>query len=283
MTVVTRDATGQAAVRFGPRTVLLPPPDQLVPPEVRARLAGCAEVHVLALPPLHGNPDLLPPELAWSYGAGDHVAGDRGVAHQAASGNHVETAATASRGLLVADVEAPAALRLPRLTGRPALVDSAGALVLRGGDATPQRVLAELPSVDEVELDVHGLVDLGQSDASVLVLAPDADGRFALSAAEISTLRLPRHPLVLLGSCQAARTAPWLHEAWGLPTAFVAAGARVVFASPTPIPDAGASAFFGALLSRIHAGESPAVALRNERQAFLARGAAWVQQVMAFE
>jgi hypothetical protein len=284
MTAVTRDANGRAAVRFGPRTVLLPPPDELVPPEVRARLAGCAEVHVLALPPLHGNPDLLPPEIAWSYGAGDQLAGAGGPPdHQAASGNHVEPAATPSRGLLVADVEAPASLRLPRLTGRPALVDSAGALVLRGADATPQRVLAELPAFDEVELDVHGLVDLGRSDASVLVLAPDADGRFALSAAEIGTLRLPRHPLVLLGSCQAARTAPWLHEAWGLPTAFVAAGARVVFASPTPIPDASASAFFGALLSRIHAGESPAVALRNERQAFVARGAAWVRQIMAFE
>jgi hypothetical protein len=264
---VVIDSRGAALGRFAARTNPLPAPEELVPANLRAALADCAEVHVLALPPLHGNPQLLPPSLAWGFGVGRQAAAPSPPSH----------------GLIVSDVQPPASLGLPHLSAQPAMVVVAGATVLRGADATPSRVLAELPQADAVEFDVHGLVDLGLSDASLLVLSPDREGKYTLSVAEIRRLRLSRAPVVLLGSCQAARAAPYLHEAWSLPMAFVHAGARAVLGSPMPIPDAGAAAFFGGLLRRIKDGTSPAVALRDERMAWRARGDSWVEQIALFE
>jgi hypothetical protein len=89
---------------------------------------------------------------------------------------------------------------------------------------------------------------------------------------------------VLLASCRAAQTVPYLHEPWSLPTSFLDAGARAVIASPTDIPDAEAGPFFEAVRARIRAGEPPAIAVRNERAAYLNRDPqSWVRTVVVFE
>jgi CHAT domain-containing protein len=130
----------------------------------------------------------------------------------------------------------------------------------------------------------HGLVDLGLSDASVLALSPEANGRFALSARDVAHSSLRARPIVILAACRAAQAAAYRHEPWGLPLAFVQAGAAAVFASPAPIGDADAGPFFAALLARLRDHPSPARALRDERMRVLSKDAGhWARQLLVFQ
>ncbi|MCB9714680.1 MAG: CHAT domain-containing protein [Myxococcales bacterium] len=239
--------------------------ERLVPPAMIDSLSACEQVDVLALPPVSGRAGLLPPEIAWSYRVGPER-------------DPPPTHASPQR-LVVADVEAPEALGLPHLRPwRPEPGD--GVTTLLGTEATPSRVLAAIPSADEIELHVHGLVDLTLSDTSHLVLSPDADGRHALTAGAIRSLTLPRSPLVVLGACHAGHVAPFLHEPWSLPLAFLEAGARAVIASPAVVDDAEAYAFFEAVLRLIHDGLSPARAVRDARRG--APPGSWKNDVIVF-
>jgi CHAT domain-containing protein len=180
----------------------------------------------------------------------------------------------------VSDVEPPAALGLPRLAPWP---DDGGERV-SGPDATPARVLDAMRGATAVEVHAHGLVNLGQSEASFLALSPDAAGGYALSAGDVRAATLGGAPLVVLAACRASRGAAVLHEPWSLPAAFVYAGARAVIASADPIPDADARAFFGDLRARIAGGHGAAAALRDARRAWLTGGrGAWVRGLVVFE
>jgi hypothetical protein len=237
-----------------------------VPAPLRRALSGCEAVQVLAQPPVQGSAGLLPPEVAWSYRLSQSPA---------------PQAPAPGRRLLVSAVEAPSVLGLPALGGWRT-DGSAADVVLSGASATPTRVLAELALAGVAELHVHGLADL--EDAAALVLAPEPDGRFSLGAREVRAARLRHAPLVILAACHAAKTLPWQHQAWSLPAAFLEAGARAVLASTSEVPDAEAPAFFAGVLRRVEAGAAPALALREERQAWLARGGqAWVNDVLLFE
>ena len=250
-----------------------PAADTQVPDPIVAALRPCPEVAVFARPPLAGRPGLLPPDLAWSYRVG-HPHLRTGPKGQVAT-----PTPSPGRRLVVADVQAPAALGLPRLA--PWRDDDPDARLLAGPDATPTRVLQALPDAAEIEFHVHGLVDLGVSDASFLALSPDPDGHHALTAGQIRGVPLPARPLVILGACHAGQVAPYLHEAWSLPLAFLEAGARAVIASPAPVQDREAGPFFAAVRARILAGASPAVAVRDER---IRPGSdPWTASVLVFE
>lgn len=244
---------------------------KLVPQDVVSALKPCEHVRVLARFPVHGQAGLLPPDVAWSY----HTGAERAA-----------PAVAAARPLVVHDVEAPASLNLPRLRswelagGAP----SPRRVELTGVAATPSRLLAELADATEVEIHAHGLVNLGVSDASLLVLAPEQDGRYALTAGEVRRQKLKGAPVVVLGACRAATTAPYLHAPWSLPVAFTEAGARAVIASPIDIPDAEAGPFFERVMERIRSGTPAAVALRDERLRVLsAQPESWVKTVIVFE
>jgi len=237
----------------------------LVPADLIAHLRNCAHVAVFAPPPVHALPRLLPPGVAWSYRLGKTAA----------------PTVTAPVRLVVSGVEPPARLGLPHL--QPWTPQgSDGQRWLTGAAATPERVLEALRTASEALFHVHGLVDLGVSDASLLVLSPGADGAYALTAGQIRRTPLQGRPVVVLGACQAAHTAPHLHEPWGLPFAFIRAGARAVFASPAPLPDDAAPAFFDALLSRIRAGQPPAEALRDQRLQ-RRQESPWIDELLLFE
>ncbi|PTL81085.1 CHAT domain-containing protein [Vitiosangium sp. GDMCC 1.1324] len=244
--------------------------ERLVPVPVLEALRPCEHVDVFARYPLHGRAGLLPPSFAWSYRSGPE---------------HALVAGTGElRRLVVSDVAAPSSLNLPRLTPWSPSRSTGREVELTGPSATPSRVVAEMADADEIDIHAHGLVNLGLSDASLIVLAPETDGAYALTASQVRHHRLKHAPVVVLASCRAAYTAPFLHEPWSLPNAFLAAGARAVIASPTDIPDEQAGPFFEAVRARIRAGESPAVAVRNERTAFLAKDAqSWVRTVIVFE
>jgi hypothetical protein len=152
-----------------------------------------------------------------------------------------------------------------------------------GAEATPARVQGELRHADFAEFHAHGFVDLGISDVSLIALSPDGDGSFALTARVIAGMRLPRAPFIALAACDAAYTAPYLHEPWSLPYAFLLAGARGVIAPATPIPDAEAALLFRAVEDRILAGDDPAVIVRDQRLSRRAAAARWIDGVVVFD
>jgi tetratricopeptide (TPR) repeat protein len=244
----------------------------LIPSGLQQVLAGCATIRVLAQPPLTGTPRLLPPTLAWSY--------------DVALGTQRPEPAGEPRRVIVTGAKAPQALKLPPLADWELPEGSGGPQVTRlhGSEANPRRVLAEIADATELQLHVHAITDTTLSDAPVLALSPGGDGKWALTAEALRANPLQRHPLVLLANCRSGDLADWMHEAWGLPTAFLQAGASTVVASSVDVPDREAQRFFDAVVTRIRAGELPVSAVAAERRAWLERQPeSWVTDVLVFE
>jgi tetratricopeptide (TPR) repeat protein len=271
--LVARDASGRIKQVFEPHAFKTPDFDArtLVPAELVSALSSCPRIDVIALPPLYGQPHLLPPGLAWSYRGPATAQPPRGLRRQVA--------------LTIEDVRPPAALRLPKLPSRskeqhrPDVDD----VVVSGDEATPQRVLKEISLADFIEIHAHGFVDLGISDVSLIALSPQADGTFALTARTIAGVKFERAPFIALAACHAAYTAPYLHEPWSLPYAFLLAGARGVLAPTTAVPDKDAGAFFRAVGDQILRGADPAIVLRDQRLQRRGGAADWVNDVVLFD
>lgn len=241
----------------------------LVPQELLALLRGCERVEVLAASPLDSRSGLLPPEIAWSYRVGqERKRGPPGPA----------------RDLVVANVEAPASLKLPRLAPWNVPHALGSTSLLAGAAATPSRVLEGMAQATSIEIHAHGLLNPLLSGAPAIALSPEPDGRYALTAEAIRRVRLPGAPVVSLAACGAAWLPAYIHETFSLPQAFVAVGARAVLAATVDIPDP-AGAFFAAVRARIQSGEEPALALRDERLIRLRSDpdARWVEDVLLFE
>lgn len=90
--------------------------------------------------------------------------------------------------------------------------------------------------------------------------------------------------MIVLAACHSAQNARHQYASWTLPGAFLAVGARAVFAAATEVPDREAGPFFDRVLARVRAGTDAAVALRDERIAVLASNpSSWVAGVILFE
>ncbi|MBU8895565.1 CHAT domain-containing protein [Corallococcus sp. M34] len=240
----------------------------LVPTALVDALRPCERVEVVARPPLHGRAGLLPEDIAWAY-YGAHPA----VSASPAGG---------VRRLVVANVEAPPELGLPPLgIWRSSAQD---VTLLSGAEATPGHVLESMADATEIEIHAHGLVNPSLSEASLLVLSPEPGGHYALTAGEVRAARLRGQPLVILGACRAARSAPWMYERFSLPTAFIEAGARTVLAATVDVPDAEAAPFFDAVRGRIEDGRPAAIALRDTRLEWMAHApSTWARSVLVFD
>lgn len=271
--VVARDASGRLLGGFSTgRREPLTSVEGLVPADVVDALRACPHVDVLARPPVQGHAGLLPPELAWTYRVGAPPASPR--------------MELPSRRLVVADVVSPVELGLPTLrTWRAPASEDGTFTTLRGAAATPSRVLEAMRDATEVQIHAHGIVAPGVTDGSLLVLSPEVQGgRYALTASDLQGKRLQGRPVVLLAACHAAHSKEYFHETFGLPGAFIEAGARTVLAATKEIPDAEVSEFFEPVLARIREGEPAALVLRDARQDWLRRrGDSWVRQVLLFE
>jgi hypothetical protein len=245
----------------------------LVPPDVIARLRDCDRIAVLARAPVLGAGRLLPPELAWSY-----LLGDREPPPPLAP------AAANPHRLVVANPQTPPELGLPALGPYPE-EPGAGITVLRGPDATPSRVLLAMQDASVIELHTHGFLADDVFEASHLVLSPELDQHYALTAGDVAHVRLAASPLVILGACHAATSSRVLEGGMGLPEAFLRAGARAVIASPDAVQDLGAHEFFAAIRDRVARGQDPAAALRDERMHQLAASHddTWVSGVVVFQ
>ena len=252
-------------------TIAAQPVGDVVPTALKARLSTCRSVAVLALPPLVGRPELLPPEIAWSY----RVGGAANTGGPAASPHR----------LVVANVALPQRMRLPPLPYyEPRAEGDAPTTILEGRKATLANVLQSLASATEVEFYTHGWHDAWVSDSAMLVLSEDREGRAALTARDLRSVKLAGQPVVVLGACRAARTSILTSEPWSLPRAFVRAGARVVIASPEPMPAVEAQAFSKAVRAALRRGDPPRVAVRDARRRWIEKDPkTWAADVLVFE
>jgi hypothetical protein len=257
------DASGQLLTGIGPAR----DGELALPPKAIEGLHSCNDVAVLSTGRFQGRRSVLPDDLPWSYQLG---------ASQAA------TAPLGPERLLVRDVLPPRDLQLPALAF-PRAPGAGQWTVVAGADATPARVLSALQSADVVSFEVHGLIDPSVPDGAILALSEDADHTYALAATQLAALRLERRPIVMLGACRAAAPSTFRAEPWSLPRSFVQAGARGVYASLSDLPDQDVGEFFRRLTVRLDAGASPAVALRDERLAWLRQGKSWVRDVVLFD
>jgi tetratricopeptide (TPR) repeat protein len=270
---LVRSATGAVLSHFdGARNHPLGNGEDALTASQLGALRGCQSIHVLASPSALGRARLLPSELAWGYqlGAGQPALRQPGPL------------------LVVQNVDSPPMLRLPHLPSRNVPEDEPGqppTLVLSGSQASPSRVLAELPRAAEIEIHAHGIFRPELFDAPFIALSPDDGGGYALDMSAIQALRLDKAPVVILAACGTVRSdGPVMHEPFGLPAAFIAAGASVVLAADVDIPDS-AGTFFDAVRRRIRSGTPSAVALRDERAQW-SSGASqetWVEHIFVFE
>jgi hypothetical protein len=266
LVAIARGASGQTSAVTAARPLAMPGDKsfatKLVGKDTLAALASCKDIDVIARPPYNGMSQILPDEIAWRY---------------VSSHSHVTTASTGT-SLVVADVEPPASLGLPRL----AAWSHEAANTLVGPAATPARVLAAIGQARDVTIHAHGFAD--QGDASYLALSPDPTGQYALTAREVSHAKLASAPLVILAACESAKAAPQFAARWSLPIAFLTAGARAVVAPTTAVPDQEAGPFFDQVRTRAAAGEPLAEVVRDLRKQWLAdRKAVWVRDVVVFE
>ncbi|MEO6774767.1 MAG: CHAT domain-containing protein, partial [Kofleriaceae bacterium] len=235
-----------------------------VPDTLVVALAACPIVDVLARQPYYGEPALLPPRLAWRYRSGPATPAPRANA----------------RLVVIANIPVPPELHLASLAP---VTPAADAFVLEGPTATPARAVAAMEDAGFIEIHAHGLTDVGD-DAAVLVLAPGATGDYALASSAIAATPLRAHPVVAIAACGAAATGHAFQSTWGLVDAFRAAGASAVIASPDPIADAAAPRFFAAVRARIAAGSDPSVAVRDERAGWTDSGQrAWIDRLVVFQ
>jgi len=244
----------------------------LIPASITERLTTCARVTVLARAPVLGAGKLFPPEVAWSY----VLKGAPATAPPTATHSH---------RLVVANPETPPDLNLPPLGPYPDLTGDIGTTLLRGADATATRVIRAMTDASIIEFHTHGIIANDISEASYIVLSPELDRQYTLTARDVAQIRLKAAPLVILGSCHAATSSRSLEGGMGLAESFLRSGARAVIASPDAVPDLRAHEFFATIRDRVMQGINPAIAVRDERIRRLAafRDDPWVPGVVVFE
>jgi hypothetical protein len=265
LVVAVLDAAGRPALetRDVPEGVVIVPPSELVSPALRARLAGCHRVDVVTPGPYFGTPQVLGDDVAWVYRSG----APRGA-----------EPAQPPHELVVSDATPPDDLQLPALQPFAA---GPGAALLAGLAATPGNALAAMATASLIVVVAHGQTDASEPTGASLILSPDPQGDYLLTAAKVTATRLVRAPIVVLAGCDAGRVQVSA-QPWSLATAFLAAGARGVLAPITPVPDASTGEVFRSLVDRIRAGADPADALFGERAARPA-ARAWLSSIVVFE
>ena len=264
LVVAALDAGGLPSIEIreiGEGELAIPPPE-VVSPALRARLAGCARVEVIAPGSYFGSARLLGDDVAWVYRSG---------------AGHAAPPVGTPRELVVSGATPPEDLHLPALQ---AFDGGSDAEVLSGAAATPENVLRAMTTATLAVIFAHALTDASEPSAASLLLSPDAQADYLLTASRVRSARLTQSPAVIIAGCDAGRVqiSP---EPWSLATSFLAAGARVVVAPIAPIPDTSASAVFRSLVERIRRGADPADALVTERR--LRPGLAWLSSIVVFE
>src|SRR5262249_2325593 len=160
---------------------------------------------------------LLPPSVAWSY----LVAGAARPAPGPGSPRSGEPAD--SSRLVITNPETLPDLKLPPLAPYSAAPEP-GTTALHGADATPSRVPVARRDGWVIASHPHGIVGSDVSESSYLVLPPEVDRQYALTARDVAGIELAGRPLVILGACHAADSSRSPESGVGLPEAFLRSG-----------------------------------------------------------
>jgi CHAT domain-containing protein len=148
--------------------------------------------------------------------------------------------------------------------------------VLSHSDATPARLMSELPGYDVVHFAGHAVSNADVPGSAYLVLAADAvstDGR--LNAYEIARTRLARARWIVLAGCSTGRGSVAFGEGQlHLARSFLKAGADGVVATRWDVDDEIAAALMLEFHRHLSAGEDPARALAAAQRGALSSSAA---------
>ncbi|HEY0155837.1 MAG TPA: CHAT domain-containing protein [Thermoanaerobaculia bacterium] len=154
----------------------------------------------------------------------------------------------------------PAARREGTLLGRL----YAGATLLAGPDATPEKFLDAAEDAVVIHIGAHALVSARDASLSVFAFAPGGrDGRGLLSLDTISRQNLRRHPLVVLAGCRTAVPGRGRGSIRSLAFAFLAAGAGGAVGSLWNVDDGASGVLSIAFHRRLLGGASATTALRD--------------------
>jgi len=145
-----------------------------------------------------------------------------------------------------------------------------------------RQVITALPEALEkaglIHFAAHGAIDRTNELLSNIVLGT---GNRVLYAHEIETLRLVRHPIVILSICSGASTpSSRRRRAPTLADAFLAAGASAIVASSERIDDDQARRFSLLLHERLSRGMAVGPAVREIQLAFVSEGRPWSNMVV---
>jgi CHAT domain-containing protein/tetratricopeptide (TPR) repeat protein len=136
-----------------------------------------------------------------------------------------------------------------------------GASAITGSAATLTRFTAEAPAADVVHLATHAHACLFDPAQSALALTDEGTGD-ALTALHIATLKLVRHPVVVLAGCRTAARADRGGTTRSLAMAFLAAGSRDVVGTLWNVDDDAAREISVRFHRELARGTAPAEALR---------------------
>ena len=241
-----------------------PPSEWRAPAILADRVHGCALVDVLAAPPWLGVGPLLDSSVAWRYVLGPP--------HEPVPGPH--------HRVIIANPQPPASLGLPALA--PWTAVPVGAQLIAGASATPERLGAVARTATILEIHAH-TDRVAESDAPALAFSDGGHG-WAVTAEAVHEMRFTRAPVVVLADCGSAVPARYAHTSWGLPAAFLGAGASAVVAALSPVPDADATVFFAGVVADVERGVPVAVAVARARAEAIVRDPrSWARHVVVFE
>lgn len=140
----------------------------------------------------------------------------------------------------------------------------AGATLLAGADATPEKFLDSAKDSEVIHIGAHALVSTRDASLSVFAFAPGGgDGRGLLSLDTISRQDLRRHPLVVLAGCRTAVPGRGRGSIRSLAFAFLAAGASGAVGSLWNVDDGASGVLSVAFHRRLLGGATATAALRD--------------------
>jgi CHAT domain-containing protein len=175
------------------------------------------------------------------------------------------TPASPGKVLVVASDAAASreALRFVKLEAEKVADTYPSAIRLDGKEARIEALIREAASSSTIHFAGHAMGDAAGLEPASIVLSDGRGGERRVGVSEIARLHLRRNAVVVLAGCATAvgeRRSP--EGAVSVAHGFLAAGAATVIATLWSIDDADAAAFFPRLHARLHAGMSPAEALR---------------------
>jgi CHAT domain-containing protein len=135
--------------------------------------------------------------------------------------------------------------------------------VLSGHEATRREVEKAMKRFDVVDFATHAIADDRDGRFSSIVLAPSSGDPGAFYSAEIGTLRLDHHPIIVLAGCSTAAPGGGRGSIRNLSLAFLSAGSRDVVGTLWDVDDDVARAFSVRFHSALASGARPTAALRD--------------------